>query len=177
MCAHGAVKPGVITGSGGACASICPASLWSIRTKRSTISNLCLLLYYINTWREKPISGFGADKLPTPQAQGVPRSKQAPFLLHLSFPREQLLVTWQGYFHVYHNLCNGSELTMCLLMLRLEAANETALLSQAPMKPSIGAKRVDETPSERGITREAGAHNNQDRNLSLAGQTKKSTTH
>lgn len=62
-------------------------------------------------------------------------------------------------------------------MLRLEAANETALLSQAPAKANIDVKRADKTPSERGLTTDAGTHKNQDRNLSLEGQTKKSTTH
>lgn len=177
VCVRRAARAGDVPGSAGACASTCPASSCSVRTKRSTISNLCLLLHYVNTWREEPIPGFGADKLPTPQPQGIPRSRLAPFLLTFLFPENSFWCPGKGIFHVYHNLCNGSELTIHLLMLRLETKNEKALLSQAPTKAKVGVKRADETASKRGITIGAGAHSHQDRNLSLEGQTKKSTTH
>ena len=134
----------------------------------SAISTLCLLLHCINT-----CTGFRSRQTPSPTSPGSTQEQAGSFSPPLSFPTQQILVTWRADVCVYHDLHDGSELTTHLPTLRLGAASETALLSPAPASANTGVKRADETR----IATEAGAHNSRDRNPSPEGQTGKITTH
>lgn len=57
----------------------------------------------------KTHTGFRSRHAPNPTAPGSTQEPAGSSSPPLSFPREQLLVAWQRYFRVYHNLCSGSE--------------------------------------------------------------------
>lgn len=164
VCVPGAVRLGDVPSSAGACASTRPA----MEHKHQMVNNFQLtsafaLCKYLE---RKAHNGFQNRQTPNPTAPG---STQVHFSCPF-FSQRTALVTQQGDFYVYQNLCNGSELTVHLLMLRLEAANETASLSQAPANTNAGVRRAAEIPSKRGTCCWRGwAHNNGHRCPSPAG--------
>lgn len=86
----------------------------------------------------KTYPGFWSRQTPDPTVPGSSQEQAGS----LPPPPNQLLVAQHRYFPISHNLGNGGELTICLLMLGLEAANERALLNQAPAKAAANLSRI-----------------------------------